>query len=98
MAEKVYEIAGGVAITSKGVVLGEGKEVTAADFVSEEVFSSLVKAKKILQVTKKTEEEKGAENSSSKAEKAKKGKKDEAPTSTTGAVQNADGTESNPEK
>lgn len=50
-ATKVYEIADGTAITSKGVILVEGQEVTKDDFLSEEVFNELVKAKKIVQVT-----------------------------------------------
>ena len=45
-ATKVYEIADGTAITSKGVILVEGQEVTKDDFLSEEVFNKLVKAKK----------------------------------------------------
>ena len=51
-ATKVYEIADGTAITSKGVILVEGQEVTKDDFLSEEVFNKLVKAKKIVEVTK----------------------------------------------
>lgn len=73
-ATKVYEIADEVAVTSKGVVLTEGTEVTADDFVSEEVFNALVKAKKIVEVTKKS----GGRKSG--------GKKDE-PSSSTGATE-----------
>ena len=51
-ATKVYEIADGTAITSKGVILVEGQEVTKDNFLSEEVFNKLVKAKKIVEVTK----------------------------------------------
>lgn len=76
-ATKVYEIADGVAITSKGVVLNEGQEVTADDFASEEVFNELVKTKKIVQVT-------GNAGSSGKKNK---GKKDNEPSSSTGAVE-----------
>ena len=70
-ATKVYEIADGTAITSKGIILVEGQEVTKDDFLSEEVFNELVKAKKIVQVT-------------STGKKAS-GKSDE-PSSSTGAV------------
>ena len=70
-ATKVYEIADGTAITSKGVILVEGQEVTKDDFLSEEVFNKLVKAKKIVEVTK--------------ASKKASGKSDE-PSSFTGAV------------
>ena len=73
-ATKVYEIADEVAITSKGVVLTEGTEVTAEDFISEEVFNTLIKAKKIVEVTKKS----GGKKSG--------GKKDE-PSSSTGATE-----------
>ncbi len=73
-ATKVYEIADEVAVTSKGVVLTEGTEVTADDFVSKEVFNALVKAKKIVEVTKKS----GGRKSG--------GKKDE-PFSSTGATE-----------
>ena len=73
-ATNVYEIADGTAITSKGVILVEGQEVTKDDFLSEEVFNELVKAKKIVQVT----------STGKKTEKAS-GKSDE-PSSSTGAV------------
>lgn len=73
-ATKVYEIADGTAITSKGVILVEGQEVTKDDFLSEEVFNELVKAKKIVQVT----------NTSKKPEST--GKAASNPTSSTGAV------------
>ena len=76
-ATKIYEIADGVAITSKGVVLNEGQEVTAENFASETVFNELVKAKKIVEVTSVKKEE----------------KKDESPTSSTGAAEpTAEGT------
>ena len=71
-ATKVYEIADGTAITSKGVILVEGQEVTKDDFLSEEVFNKLVKAKKIVEVTKASA-------------KKNSGKSDE-PSSSTGAV------------
>ena len=76
-ATKVYEIADGIAITSKSVILVEGQEVTKDDFLSEEVFNKLVKAKKIVEVTKAS----GKEASCKKAS----GKSDE-PSSSTGAV------------
>ena len=71
-ATKIYEIADGTAITSKGVILIEGQEVTKDDFLSEEVFNKLVKAKKIVEVTKASG-------------KKASGKSDE-PSSSTGAV------------
>ena len=88
MATKVFEIASGVAITSKGVVLNEGTEVTAENFVSEAVFNELVKAKKIVEVTsnKKTEEKDNSPSSTGSAEPAtentdpKKGKADKKDT------------------
>ena len=64
-ATKIYEIADGVAITSKGVVLDEGQEVTAESFASEDVFNELVKAKKIVEVTSAKKEEKKDTNPSS---------------------------------
>lgn len=76
-ATKVYEIAEGVSITSKGVVLNEGQEVTAEDFASEEVFNELVKAKKIVQVT----------SNAGTSGKGRKSKKDNKPSSSTGAVE-----------
>lgn len=71
-ATKVYEIADGTAITSKGVILVEGQEVTKDDFLSEEVFNKLVKAKKIVEVTK--------------ASGKKASCKSDEPSSSTGAV------------
>ena len=71
-ATKVYEIADGTSIRSKSVILVEGQEVTKDDFLSEEVFNKLVKAKKIVEVTKAS----GKKTS---------GKSDE-PSSSTGAV------------
>lgn len=71
-ATKVYEIAENVAVTSKGVVLTEGTEVTAEDFLSEEVFNTLVKAKKIVEVTKNSSRRNSRKNE---------------PTSTTGATE-----------
>lgn len=68
-ATKVYEIADEVAITSNGVVLTEGTEVTADDFVSEEVFKNLVKAKKIIEVTKKNKSSSGGETQNEDSEK-----------------------------
>lgn len=73
-ATKVYEIADGTAITSKGVILVEGQEVTKDDFLSEEVFNELVKAKKIIQVT------------STDKKPTRTGKAASTPTSSTGAV------------
>ncbi len=72
-ATKIYEIADEVSITSKGVVLTEGTEVTAEDFLSEEVFNTLVKAKKIIEVTKSN----GRKNKSNRNE----------PTSSSGAAE-----------
>lgn len=76
-ATKVYEIADGTAITSKGVILVEGQEVTKDDFLSEEVFNKLVKAKKIVEVTKA---------SGKKASDKKASDKSDEPSSSTGAV------------
>lgn len=76
MATKVFEIADGVAITSKGVVLSEGQEVTSENFVSEDVFNTLVKAKKIVEITK---------NDGASENKKKKNK--EEVTSSTGAAE-----------
>ncbi|MBQ9238460.1 MAG: hypothetical protein IJ191_03985 [Treponema sp.] len=76
-ATKVYEIADEVAITSKGVVLTEGTEVTADDFLSEEVFNTLVKAKKIVEVTK----------SGTSAKKNASATKNNEPASSTGAAE-----------
>lgn len=63
MAEKIYKIAKGVAITSKGIVLDEGTVVTAANFASEENFKSLIAAKKIVEsdAEKKAEDKTDAE-------------------------------------
>lgn len=72
MATKVYEIAKGVSIASKGVILNEGEEVTAANFASEDVFNTLVRAKKIVQVTS--------------SEKSKR-KQNATPSSSTGAAE-----------
>lgn len=82
-ATKVYEIADGTAITSKGIVLVEGQEVTKDDFLSEEVFNELVKAKKIVQVT------------STGKKPASTGKTASNPTSSTGAV-DAEAEDTNP--
>lgn len=82
-ATKVYEIADGTAITSKGVILAEGQEVTKDDFLSEEVFNELVKAKKIVQVT------------STGKKPASTGKATSNPTSSTGAV-DAEAEDTNP--
>lgn len=60
MASKSYIVAPGVAITSKGVVLGEGKVVKEADFVDKKSFEALIKAKKI--VIGKAEEETSSSN------------------------------------
>ena len=81
-ATKVYEIADGTAITSKGVILVEGQEVTKDDFLSEEVFNELVKAKKIVQVT-------------STGKKPTSTKTTSNPTSSTGAV-DAEAEDTNP--
>ncbi|MDY5811520.1 MAG: hypothetical protein SPJ89_06040 [Treponema sp.] len=67
-ATKIYEIADGVAITSNGVILNEGQEVTEKDFASKEVFEKLIKAKKIVQVTstgKRTSASRGGSNPTS---------------------------------
>lgn len=65
MAEKIYEIAKGVSITSKGVIFDEGTEVTSNDFTSKEVFNKLVEAKKIVSVTSTKKEEKEEKKASS---------------------------------
>ena len=72
-----------MAITSKGVVLNEGQEVTAEDFASETVFNELVRAKKIVQVT------------STGKKPASTGKTASNPTSSTGAV-DAEAEDTNP--
>ena len=89
-ATKVYEIADGTAITSKGVILVEGQEVTKDDFLSEEVFNELVKAKKIVQVTST-----GKKPASTGKKPASTGKAASTPTSSTGAV-DAEAEDTNP--
>ena len=51
-----YTIAPGVAITSKGTIFSEGREVTKDDFPTEEIFNSLLKSEKIISSKGKTEE------------------------------------------
>lgn len=46
--KKEYKVAPRVALTSKGGIIDEGTVVTADNFASEEVFNTLVKAKKIV--------------------------------------------------
>ncbi len=46
--EKVYKVAPCVSLTSKGGIIDDGTVVTAENFASEEVFNTLVKAKKIV--------------------------------------------------
>lgn len=46
--EKVYKVAPRVSLTSKGGIIDDGTGVTAENFVSEDVFNTLVKAEKIL--------------------------------------------------
>jgi hypothetical protein len=53
-----YVIAPGTAITSKGIILNEGREVTKDNFPTEEIFNSLVKSKKILSSEEKAEDKK----------------------------------------
>ena len=48
MADKIYKIAPRVAITTKGVILDSGTEVTAKEFTNEKVFENLIKNKKIV--------------------------------------------------
>ena len=48
MAEKKYFVVPGTSLASKGVILDEGKVVSAKNFASNEVFNKLVKAKLIL--------------------------------------------------
>lgn len=49
MAEKKeYKVAPRVSLTSKGGIIDDGMVVTAENFASEEVFNTLVKAKKIV--------------------------------------------------
>lgn len=76
MATKIYEIAPDTAITTKGVIFGEGAEVTAENFTSEEVFNALIDAGKIIEVTKQDEKSSG-----------KKAKKTDEPSSSTGAAE-----------
>lgn len=45
---KVYKVAPRVSLTSKGGIIDDGTEVTAANFASEDVFNSLISAKKIM--------------------------------------------------
>ena len=67
-----YVIAQGTAITSKGIVLGEGTEVTSDNFPSEEIFNSLVKAKKIISSEEKSEEKSDDKKSDDKKSDDKK--------------------------
>jgi sorbitol-specific phosphotransferase system component IIBC len=53
-----YVIAPGTTITSKGIILNEGREVTKDNFPTEEIFNSLVKSKKILSSEEKAEDKK----------------------------------------
>ena len=46
--EKVYKVAPRVSLISKGGIIDDGTVVTAENFVSEDVFNTLVKAEKIL--------------------------------------------------
>lgn len=46
--KKEYKVAPRVALTSKGGIIDDGTVVTAENFASEEVFNTLVKAKKIV--------------------------------------------------
>lgn len=78
MAEKkTYKIAPRVALTSKGGILGEGTEVTAENFASEDVFNTLVKAKKIMTAddySKRLEELTNPEKAAKTASKKDSGK------------------------
>lgn len=53
-----YTIAPSTAITSKGQIFSEGRKVTKDDFPTEEIFNSLVTAKKIISSESKAEEKK----------------------------------------
>ena len=70
-----YIIAQGTAITSKGIVLGEGAEVTSDNFPSEEIFNSLVKAKKIISSEEKTEEKSEKKSDDKKSDDKKSDEK-----------------------
>jgi hypothetical protein len=61
-----YTIAPGVAITSKGTIFSEGREVTKDDFPTEEIFNSLLKSKKIISSEGKAEEKKSEEKADEK--------------------------------
>lgn len=84
--KKEYKVAPRVALTSKGGIIDDGTVVTADNFASEEVFNTLVKAKKIVTAEdyiKKVDElnnpEKAAENAKKAAEaEAKKKAEEEA--------------------
>ena len=67
-----YTIAPGTAITSKGRIFSEGKEVTKDDFPTEEIFNSLLEAKKITSSEEKAEEKKSEEKADEKKADSKK--------------------------
>ena len=67
-----YTIAPGTAITSKGRIFSEGKEVTKDDFPTEEIFNSLLKSKKIISSEGKTEEKKSEKKADEKKADSKK--------------------------
>lgn len=67
-----YTIAPGTAITSKGRIFSEGEEVTKDDFPTEEIFNSLLEAKKITSSGEKAEEKKSEEKADEKKADSKK--------------------------
>nr|DAU69528.1 MAG TPA: hypothetical protein [Bacteriophage sp.] len=67
-------IAEGVSITSKGIIYTSGEEVSADNFVSDEVFESLVKRGKVVEVQGASDKEAKAAAEKAAAEKASGGK------------------------
>lgn len=67
-----YTIAPGTAITSKGRIFSEGEEVTKDDFPTEEIFNSLLGAKKIISSEGKTKEKKSEKKADEKKANSKK--------------------------
>ncbi len=67
-----YTIAPGTAITSKGRIFSEGEEVTKDNFPTEEIFNSLLKAKKIISSGEKADEKESEEKADEKKADSKK--------------------------
>ena len=69
-----YTIAPGTAITSKGRIFSEGEEMTKDDFPTEEIFNSLLGAKKITSSGEKADEKKSEEKADEKKADSEKTK------------------------